>query len=328
LDALGRLAETGLVFLRGAPPHATYLFKHALVKDAAYGSLLRRRREELHARIAAVLEADFADRVAAEPELLARHLTEAGLFEKAVAWWQRAGERAAERSANAEAIAHLKRGLEILMRLPESRGRDEQELFLQAALIAPLAASEGHASAAIERAGSRGVELGGRIGVDSPAQFHAALARIWLSTVDTHRGRLRTALALQEENLGLAESQDDPFLLSRAYQEVGRTRFHLGDLAAARWHLERGLALYDRERDRARAVRYGFNLSMGCHTFLAHVLWDQGFPDEALHHAEEAIAEARAAAHPLRCAIRSRRPRGEYRCRAGERRSSPRRHES
>src|SRR5262249_26345375 len=85
----------------------------------------------------------------------------------------------------------------------------------------------------------------------------------------------------------------------RAHQEVGRTRFHLGDLAAARRHLEKGLALYDRERDRARAVRYGFDLPMGCHTFLAHVLWDQGFPDAALHHAEEAIVAARAAAHPL-----------------------------
>jgi predicted ATPase len=298
-DALGRLGDAGLVFSRGVPPHATYLFKHALVRDAAYGSLLRRRREELHARIATVLEADVADRVAAEPELLARHLTEAGLLERGVPWWQRAGERATERSANLEAIAHLKRGIEILMRLPESQERNEQELFLQAALIAPLVANEGHASAAIERAGSRGVELGGRIGVDSPAQYNAALARIWVATVDTHHGKLRTGLALQEENLGLAESQDDPFLLSRAHQEVGRTRFHLGDLAVARRHLEKGLTLYDRERDRARAVRSGFDLSVGCHTFLAHVLWDQGFPDEALHHAEEAIVVARAAAHPL-----------------------------
>ena len=135
-DALGRLGEAGLVFSRGAPPDATYLFKHALVRDAAYGSLLRRRREELHARIASVLEADFADRVAAEPELLARHLTEAGLLEKAVPWWLRAGERATERSANLEAVAHLKRGIEVLGRLPESRERDEQELLLQAALIA------------------------------------------------------------------------------------------------------------------------------------------------------------------------------------------------
>jgi predicted ATPase len=135
LDALARLSDAGLVFSRGNPPHATYLFKHALVRDAAYGSLLWRRREELHARIAVVLEADFADRVAAEPELLARHLTEAALLEKAVPYWQRAGERATERSANREAVAKLKRGIEILARLPESRERDEQELLLQFALV-------------------------------------------------------------------------------------------------------------------------------------------------------------------------------------------------
>jgi predicted ATPase len=135
-QGLGRLAEAGLVFSRGAPPHATYLFKHALVRDAAYGSLLHRRREALHTRIAAVLEAEFADRVAAAPELLARHLTDAGLLEKALRWWQRAAEGATERSAYREAIAHLKRAIKILGRLPPSRARDEQELLLQAALLA------------------------------------------------------------------------------------------------------------------------------------------------------------------------------------------------
>jgi hypothetical protein len=174
-DALGRLAEAGLVFvLRSAPPHAaTYFFKHALVRDAAYGSLLRRRREELHARIASVLERDFADRIAPEPELLARHLTDAGLLEKAVPWWLRAGERATERSANREAIAHLKRGIDLLGRFPEGRERDEQELPLQAALIGPsMAIAAGPGGPA-----RRAVELGARIGVESPAQFHAILAR-------------------------------------------------------------------------------------------------------------------------------------------------------
>ena len=161
--ALGRLTDAGLVLSRGAPPYATYLFKHALVRDAAYGSLLRRRREELHARIVAMLEADFAEAVAAEPELLARHLTEAGLFKRAVPYWQRAGERATERSAYIEAIAHLKRGLEILERLPESRERDEQELLLLSAFTVPFSATE-DASASLERAARRGVELGGRIG--------------------------------------------------------------------------------------------------------------------------------------------------------------------
>jgi predicted ATPase len=170
-EGLGRLGEAGLVFSRGAPPHATYLFKHALVRDAAYGSLLRRRREALHARIAAVLEADFADRIALGPEVLARHLTDAGLLEKAVSYWQRAGERAAQRSANLEAIAHLTRGIEVLDRLPESAGRDEQELHLQAALVGPSGAKEGFASAGLMKAATRAIELGRRIGADSAAHL-------------------------------------------------------------------------------------------------------------------------------------------------------------
>ena len=168
-----------------------------------------------------MLEADFADRVAAEPELLARHLTEAGLLEKAVPWWLRAGERATERSANLEAIAHLKRGLEVLERLPESRARDEQELLLQAALIAPFSANEGYASAALERAARRAVELGGRIAADLPAQLQAVWARGWLADVHMFRGELRTGLAIAEETLGLAERLGDPLLLGHAHYMMG-----------------------------------------------------------------------------------------------------------
>jgi predicted ATPase/class 3 adenylate cyclase len=299
LEALGRLSEAGLVFSRGAPPHATYLFKHALVRDAAYGSLLRRPREELHARIAAVLEADYAEAVAAEPELLARHLTEAGLFEKAVPWWQRAGERAAERSANLEAIAHLKRGIEILGRLPASRERDEEELILQAVLIAPFYAKEGPASAAAERAATRTVALGGRIGADSPAQFQAVWARLRLANFHIARGELRTAPAIAAETLRLAKGQRAPLLLSLAHYNVGVLHRCLGDLATARRHLEEGLALYDPERDRAKAPRFGFDVCVACHATLGRVLWQQGFSDGALLHAEEAIVKARAAAHPL-----------------------------
>ncbi len=298
-EALSRLGEAGLIFSRGTPPHATYLFKHALVRDAAYGSLVRRRREELHSRIAAVLEADFAERIAAEPELLAHHLTEAGLFEKAVAYWQRAGERAAERSANREAIAHLRRGLEILERLPESARRDEQELLLQDALQAALAANEGWASAAAERAAKRAVALGGRIGTDSPAQPLAVWARSWLASIHRNRGELRSGLAIAEEGLGLAAGLGDPYLLTRSCFETGATHLQIGNLAAARRHLEEGFAHYDADRDRAKAVRYGFDPCMGCHSYLGLGLWQQGFADQGLRHAEDAIVVARAAAHHL-----------------------------
>ncbi len=297
-EALLRLAEAGLVFARGSPPHASYLFKHALVRDAAYGSLLRRRREELHAHIAAVLETDFPEAVAAQPELLARHLTEAGLFEKAVPWWLRAGERATERSANSEAVAQLERGLEILMRLPESQARDEQELLLQAALIGPRSANEGFASAALRQAATRAAELGRRIAADLPAQTRAVEARIRLANVHLHDGKLRTGLVLAQEALALAERFGDPFLLSHADFVMGQAHIGLGDPAAARRHYEEGLALYDPERDRAQAARLSFDVCSRCRSMVGFVLWLQGFPDEALRHEEEAIAATRAAAHP------------------------------
>jgi tetratricopeptide (TPR) repeat protein len=299
-DALDRLADAGLVFLRGAPPHATYLFKHALVRDAAYDSLLRRRREALHARIAAVLEADFPDRMVAEPELFARHLTEAGLLEKAVAWWQRAGERATERSANLEAIAHLKRGIEILMRLPESQKRDEQELLVQAALMGPLMANEGYASGTVEQAARRAVALGGRIDADPPAQIQTTVrARSALAAVHMHRGELRTGLAIADETLGFAERLGSPLGLSRAHYLIGMLDCHLGNLAAARRHLERA-TLYDYDRDHTNTVLFGVeDIRVGCHGYLSSILWQQGLPDEALRHAEEAIAEARVAASPF-----------------------------
>jgi predicted ATPase len=174
--ALGRLGDAGLVFARGAPPASTYMFKHALVRDAAYASLLRRRREELHSQIVAALESEFPETVEAQPELLARHLTEAGLVERAVTWWRRAGERATERSANIEAVAHLNHGLETLQRLPESRQHDELELSLQIALIAPHWASTGFASREAEHVAQRAVDLARRLGSDTLEEFRALLA--------------------------------------------------------------------------------------------------------------------------------------------------------
>ena len=298
-EALDQLARAELVFGRGELPEAVYTFKHALVQEAAYASLLRGRRRQLHTRIAQALEADFADRVAAGPELLAWHLTEAGLLEKAVRYWQRAGERATERSANREAVAHLKRGLEVLDQLAESRERDERELLLQAALMGPFAANEGYASAAAERAAKRAVELGGQIAADLPSQRQAVLALRRLANIHMHRGELRTGLALTEEALCLSERLGDPHVLSHVRYNMGLLHDFLGDPSAARRHLEAGLALYDPERDRAKAARYGYDAGMACHSVLAACLWHQGFPDEALRHAEEAIAAARAASHPL-----------------------------
>jgi class 3 adenylate cyclase len=172
-NALDRLTQSGLIFQRGTTPSVTFLFKHALVRDAAYASLLRRRRQELHARIAALLEAGFPEIVEAQPELLAQHFTEAGLIEQGIAYWQRAGERAVVRSANIEAVTHFGRGIALLKTLPESAQRDEQELALQVAIVAPLLAIRGLGAPETERAGTRSLELSRQVGADTPAHFGA-----------------------------------------------------------------------------------------------------------------------------------------------------------
>ena len=144
-SALDRLIAAGLLFQRGVPPHATYLFKHALVQDAAYGTLLREPRRTLNVRIAETIESEFADSAESRPELLARHWTEAGQVEKAAALWGKAGQRSAERSAVVEAAEQLKRALDLIATLPGSPARRREEIKLQVALITPLLHVNGYA---------------------------------------------------------------------------------------------------------------------------------------------------------------------------------------
>src|SRR5262249_45979277 len=146
--ALDHLVAAGLVFQRGTPPQATFLFKHALVQDAAYGTLLRGKRRELHARVAHVLEEQWPETADAQPELLAQHFAQAGLVERAIAYYGRAGQRAVARSAMAEAIRQLKKALELLTRLPDGVARQRQELELQIALGRALIAAQGYAAPA------------------------------------------------------------------------------------------------------------------------------------------------------------------------------------
>ena len=145
-SALDRLIAAGLLFRQGVPPHATYLFKHALVQDAAYGTLLRSRRQQLHARIAATIEGQFPEIVEAQPEVLARHCAEAGSVEKAVGYWLKAGQQAIARWAMTEAVAQLRKGLDLLSRMPDDAARQERELDLQIELGHALFATKGYAA--------------------------------------------------------------------------------------------------------------------------------------------------------------------------------------
>jgi len=169
-DGLNQLVGAELLYQRGRPPRSTFIFKHALIQDAAYQSLLRSTRQQYHQRIAKVLEAQFPETVETHPELLAHHYTEAGLGEQAVGYWQRAGQRAFERSANHEAVSHLSKGLEVLKTLPDTPERTQQELSLQTALGLPLLATKGMAALEVEHtyARARAMPAAGR---NPPAVF-------------------------------------------------------------------------------------------------------------------------------------------------------------
>src|SRR5262245_16341135 len=158
-QGLRQLVEAELVYQRGVPPQATYTFKHALIQDAAYQSLLKSTRRRYHKQIAQALEERFAEVKETQPELLAHHYTEAGLIEQAIPYWQRAGERASQRSANAEAIGHLTKGLELLKALPDTPGRIQQELSLQLALGDAFMAAKGYATSEVANTYTRALEL-------------------------------------------------------------------------------------------------------------------------------------------------------------------------
>ena len=293
--ALDRLTNAGLLFCRGVPPHSSYLFKHALVQDAAYATLLRVRRQQLHAAIAAALEREFPEIVAAQPELLAHHCTEAGLKQQAIDNWRRAGERAIEGSANLEAIAHLTRGLEILEDLPEGPRRDEKELAFQVALLTPLFAAR-FGSAEGERAAARALELSRRVGADQWSLFRALFG---LTMTYSVRGKIRIGRDIAEQLLVVGERLHDPEPLGYAHHAMGNNLLWFGELGAARIHLEKGIALYQPQWSRSLAFRFGFNCASNCHFFLGRVLWHLGYPDQALTCAEQAVAIAAAVSHPV-----------------------------
>jgi class 3 adenylate cyclase/predicted ATPase len=294
--ALGRLTEAGLLLCRGTPPHSSYLFKHALVQDAAYGTLLRARRQQLHAAIAAALEQEFPEIVAAQPELLAHHYTEAGLRQQAIDNWLRAGERAIEGSANPEAIAQLTRGLKLLEDLPGGLPRDEKELAFQVALLTPLFANR-FGSAEGERAARRAMELSRRVG----GADHWSLVRALFGLTMTYsvRGKIRTGREVAEQLLTVAERLRELETLGYAHHAMGNTLFWLAELSAARMHLGKGIALYQPEWSRSLAFRFGFNCASTCHFFLGRVLWHLGYPDQAVTSAEQAVAIAEAVSHPV-----------------------------
>jgi len=296
--ALDHLVAAELVFRRGISAATTYVFKHALVRDAAYQSLLRKRRQELHAHIATALESGFPHTLETRPELVARHFDEARLFQRAVGYWLRAGRLAAAHSANVEAIAHLRSGLASLAALPPSEARSRLELSLQLALGGPLLATKGFASSEAEAVYQRAQELSRELNND--AELFTAMRG--LGYVYHVRANLRGATQLIDEAVDLARRAGNPAMLVEAYHFAGTPTFHLGKFQTSRdWHqqsLEAG-----HYGGRFHSEVYGINMGVFCRAYIAHCDWHLGYPDRALQIAEEGLALAREVAHPFSVAL-------------------------
>jgi class 3 adenylate cyclase/predicted ATPase len=294
-DGLRRLVAADLMFQRGAPPDATFTFKHTLIQDTAAASLLKSRRHELHEGIAQVLEEQFPDEVERRPEELARHFDAAQLPDAAIAHYQRAGERAAERSANEEAIGHLTRAIELLGTLPETRERNRQELGLQMAIAAPLSAARGWADPECEGAYERARVLASEIG-EGPE-----LARVLVGLAASFytKGDPATSSELAKQALKAAERGGNAFDLLSAHTVVGVPLYFQGEFSRALHHSEQAIGLYDFKEHAPLAHTVGMDRGVLTRGYAAWCQFALGYPDRGLATSQEAVALARRVEHPL-----------------------------
>ncbi|MER3448153.1 MAG: hypothetical protein C4291_15620 [Candidatus Dadabacteria bacterium] len=299
-NELSRLVEAEILYQIDTPSQAKYFFKHALIQDTAYQSLLKSKRQQYHHRIAQVLEEQFTEIAETQPELLAHHYTEAGLKEQAVTYWQKAGQKAVERSANMEAISHLTKGLELLKTLPDTPERDHKELSLQTILGPALIITRGYAAPEVKETYVRARELCQKLG-ETP-QLFPVLTGLW--SFYMIRAQLQVAYELAEQILRLAQSLQDSisFLLSR--QMIGITMFYLGELTSARIYLEQSISIYyHTEGHRFYALLYNVDREVDSLSFVTLTLWLVGYPDQALKRMNEAIALAHELNHPYSLAF-------------------------
>jgi class 3 adenylate cyclase/tetratricopeptide (TPR) repeat protein len=250
---LDKLVEAELIYQRGLPPQTRYFFKHALIQEAAYQSLLKSKRQQYHQKIAQILEERFTETAETQPELLAHHYTEAGFVGQAIPYWQKAGQIARQHSANVEAISHLTKGLGLLKTLEDTHERNQQELDLQTTLGPALMSTKGYASTEVEKIYTRALEICQQIG--KTPQLFPVLRGLW--EFYEVQGKLPTAHVLGEQLLSLAQSLQDPPLLLVAHDVLADTLLWLGEFASARAHSEQGIALYNLQQHRTLAFLYG-----------------------------------------------------------------------
>jgi class 3 adenylate cyclase/predicted ATPase len=295
-SALDRLIAAGLLFRQGVPPHATYLFKHALVQDAAYGTLLREPRRALHARIAETLETQFAEIAENQPELLARHCTEAGLIEKAASLWGKAGQQSLARSALVEAAQQLTRALDLIATLPATPVIRREQIKLQVALITPLLHVKGHAAPETRAAAERAhllIDQAETLGEppEDPLLLFAVLYGIWVASFIAFHGDAMRELAAQF--LALAEKKRATVPLMIGHRLMGSSLLLTGDIAEGRAHYDQALTLYNPAEHRPLATRFGQDVRVAILSYRSLALWLLGYPEAALADSDQAISDAR-----------------------------------
>jgi predicted ATPase len=295
-SALDRLIAAGLLFRQGVPPHATYLFKHALVQDAAYGALLREPRRALHARIAETIESQFAEIAENQPELLARHYTEAGLIDKAVGLWGKAGQRSLARSALVEAIEQLTRALAQIEVMPATPALRRERIELQVALITPLMHVKGYAAPEIMAAADRArvlIKQAEALGEppEDPLLLFSVLYGFWVANFVAFNGDVIRELAAQF--LALAEKQGATVPLMIGHRLMGNSLTYTGDVAQGRAHFDRAIALYDPAEHRPLAMRFGLDVRVAILCWRSSALGLLGYPEAALTDADQALKDAR-----------------------------------
>jgi class 3 adenylate cyclase/tetratricopeptide (TPR) repeat protein/ABC-type transport system involved in cytochrome c biogenesis ATPase subunit len=292
---LAQLEQAGLVFRRGEPPDAVYSFKHVLVRDAAYESLLKSRRQQLHGQIARALEQGFADIVASQPEIVAHHFTEAGLAEPAIAYWLKAGQQAARRSANAEALNHFARGLDLLPKIDDPMLRNKSELLLQTSLGHSLRSIKGWSIDSVKHAYTRALQLCKESGFDE----HTLPAVFGLWTWNFLRAALGEAQTLAEHLVNTAENADDSVFKVLAHEALGFTLFARGKFAAAHAALERSISMCEDSKAAAYLDLSAQDPRVHVRLYDGMALWFLGYPDQALQICAEARRYADTSQHPF-----------------------------
>jgi predicted ATPase len=295
-SALERLVQSGLLSRQGMPPQASYLFKHALVQDAAYGTLLREPRRALHARIAEALATQFAETAESRPELLARHCTEAGQIEKAASLWGKAGQRSLAHSALAEAVAQLTHGLDQIATLPSTLALRREQIKFQVALITPLMHFKGYAAPETQAAAARArvlIEQAEVLGEppEDPLLLFSVLYGFWVANYVAFSGDVMRELAAQF--LALSERQEAKIPLMIGHRLMGVSLVSTGDIAQGRTHLDRAMAIYEPAEHRPLATRFGQDVGVTILSYRSWALWMLGYPQAALVDCEQALDDAR-----------------------------------